>query len=139
MKALQLSMAIMDGYKSITAFFATNSLTVAGIPNPGAIASFAVTLSSVIANVAKIASTQYGVKNGSPAGGGAGASVGGGGATPNTGGTPSFSLFGQGNNMNTTSAPTDKETSLTVKAVVVESDVTSTQNKVKKMQENATL
>jgi hypothetical protein len=41
--------------------------------------------------------------------------------------------------MNTTSAPTDKETSLTVKAVVVESDVTSTQNKVKKMQENATL
>ena len=139
MKALQLSMAIMDGYKSITAFFATNSLTVAGIPNPGAIASFAVTLSSVIANVAKIASTQYGAKNGSPAGGGAGASVGGGGATPNTGGTPSFSLFGQGNNMNTTSAPKDQETSLTVKAVVVESDVTSTQNKVKKMQENATL
>jgi len=139
MKALQLSMAIMDGYKSITAFFATNSLTVAGIPNPGAIASFAVTLSSVIANVAKIASTQYGAKNGSPAGGGAGATAGGGGATPNTGGTPSFSLFGQGNNMNTTSAPTDKETSLTVKAVVVESDVTSTQNKVKKMQENATL
>jgi hypothetical protein len=139
MKALQLSMAIMDGYKSITAFFATNSLTVAGIPNPGAIASFAVTLSSVIANVAKIASTQYGAKNGSPAGGGAGASVGGGGATPNTGSTPSFALFGQGNNMNTTSAPTDKETSLTVKAVVVESDVTSTQNKVKKMQENATL
>jgi hypothetical protein len=139
MKALQLSMAIMDGYKSITAFFATNSLTVAGIPNPGAIASFAVTLSSVIANVAKIASTQYGAKNGSPAGGGAGASVGGGGATPNTGSTPSFALFGQGNNMNTTSAPTDKETNLTVKAVVVESDVTSTQNKVKKMQENATL
>ena len=139
MKALQLSMAIMDGYKSITAFFATNSLTVAGIPNPGAIASFAVTLSSVIANVAKIASTQYGAKNGSPAGGGAGASVGGGGATPNTGSTPSFALFGQGNNMNTTSAPTDKETNLTVKAVVVESDVTSTQNMVKKMQENATL
>jgi hypothetical protein len=66
----------------------------------------------------------------------------GGGATPNTGGTPSFSLFGQGNNMNTTSSPQDaenKSNQLTVKAVVVESDVTSTQNKVKKMQENATL
>jgi hypothetical protein len=63
------------------------------------------------------------------------------GGTPDaaTGGTPSFALFGQGNNMNTTSAPKDQETSLTVKAVVVESDVTSTQNKVKKMQENATL
>jgi hypothetical protein len=41
--------------------------------------------------------------------------------------------------MNTTSQPKDKETNLTVKAVVVESDITSTQNKVKKMQENATL
>ena len=139
-KALQLSMAILDGYKSITAFFASNSLTVAGIPNPGAIASFALTLSSVVANVAKIASTQYGAKNGNPAGGAGGSTAPmGGGATPNTGGTPSFSLFGQGNNMNTTSAPKDQETSLTVKAVVVESDVTSTQNKVKKMQENATL
>jgi hypothetical protein len=139
-KAMQLSMAILDGYKAITAFFATNSLTVAGIPNPGAIASFALTLSSVVANVAKIASTQYGAKNGNPAGGGGGAGMGGGGgATPSTGGTPSFSLFGQGNDMNTTSAPKDQETSLTVKAVVVESDVTSTQNKVKKMQENATL
>jgi hypothetical protein len=143
-KALQLSMAILDGYKSITAFFASNSLTVAGIPNPGAIASFALTLSSVVANVAKIASTQYGAKNGNPAGGGAGGSSApmGGGATPNTGGTPSFSLFGQGNNMNTTGAAQDVENNnnqLTVKAVVVESDVTSTQNKVKKMQENATL
>jgi hypothetical protein len=142
-KALQLSMAILDGYKSITAFFASNSLTVAGIPNPGAIASFALTLSSVVANVAKIASTQYGAKNGSPAGGGGGSTTPmGGGATPNTGGTPSFSLFGQGNNMNTTGAAQDVENNnnqLTVKAVVVESDVTSTQNKVKKMQENATL
>jgi ABC-type multidrug transport system fused ATPase/permease subunit len=142
-KALQLSMAIMDGYKSITAFFASNSLTVAGIPNPGAIASFALTLSSVVANVAKIASTQYGAKNGNPAGGGGGAGMGGGGGTANAGGgAPSFSLFGQGNNMNTTGGPKDaenKSNQLTVKAVVVESDVTSTQNKVKKMQENATL
>lgn len=142
-KAMQLSMAILDGYKAITAFFATNSLTVAGIPNPGAIASFALTLSTVVANVAKIATTQYGAKNGSPAGGGGGAGMGGGGAAQNAGGgTPSFSLFGQGNNMNTTSGPKDaenKSNQLTVKAVVVESDVTSTQNKVKKMQENATL
>ena len=141
-KALQLSMAIMDGYKSITAFFANNSLTVAGIPNPGAIASFALTLSAVVANVAKIASTQYGAKNGNPAGGGGGAAMGGGGGAATGGGSPSFSLFGQGNNQNTTGGPQDaenKSNQLTVKAVVVESDVTSTQNKVKKMQENATL
>ena len=137
-KALQLSMAIMDGFKAVTTFFSTNSLTVAGIPNPGAIASLALTLTSVVGNIAKIASTQYGSKSSGGTGGGM-AAPSGGGATPSTSGTPSFALFGQGNNMNTTSAPTDKETSLTVKAVVVESDVTSTQNKVKKMQENATL
>jgi hypothetical protein len=141
-KAMQLSMAILDGYKAITAFFATNSLTVAGIPNPGAIASFALTLSSVVANVAKIASTQYGAKNGTPADGGGGAAMAGGGGTATGGGTPSFSLFGQGNNQNTTSGPQDvenKSNQLTVKAIVVESDVTSTQNKIQKMQENATL
>jgi len=140
-KALQLSMAIMDGFKAVTTFFSTNSLTVAGIPNPGAIASLALTLTSVVGNIAKIASTQYGSKSSGGAGGGMTAPSGGGTANAG-GGTPSFSLFGQGNNMNTTSGPKDVENNsnqLTVKAVVVESDVTSTQNKVKKMQENATL
>jgi hypothetical protein len=140
-KALQLSMAIMDGFKAVTTFFSTNSLTVAGVPNPGAIASLALTLTSVVGNIAKIASTQYGSKSSGGAGGGMTAPSGGGTANAG-GGTPSFSLFGQGNNMNTTSGPKDVENNsnqLTVKAVVVESDVTSTQNKVKKMQENATL
>jgi hypothetical protein len=138
MKALQLSMAIMDGYKAITTSLALSPVAAGVAPNPAGIASLAFAITTSLANIAKIASTQYGSKS---TGGGAGGSTSpmGGGATPNTGGTPSFSLFGQGNNMNTTSAPTDKETSLTVKAVVVESDVTSTQNKVKKMQENATL
>jgi len=113
-------------------------VAIGPVPNPVGIASLAFAVTTSLANIAKIASTQYGSKS---AGGGAGGSSApmGGGATPSTGGTPSFSLFGQGNDMNTTSAPKDQETSLTVKAVVVESDVTSTQNKVKKMQENATL
>ena len=137
-KALQLSMAIMDGFKAVTTSLSMSPVAIGPVPNPAGIASLAFAVTTSLANIAKIASTQYGSKS---AGGGAGGSSApmGGGATPNTGGTPSFSLFGQGNNMNTTSAPTDQETSLTVKAVVVESDVTSTQNKVKKMQENATL
>ena len=138
MKALQLSMAIMDGYKAITTSLALSPVAAGVAPNPAGIASLAFAITTSLANIAKIASTQYGSKSTGGAGGGSSSPMGGG-ATPNTGGTPSFSLFGQGNNMNTTSAPTDKETSLTVKAVVVESDVTSTQNKVKKMQENATL
>lgn len=137
-KALQLSMAIMDGFKAVTTSLSMSPVAIGPVPNPAGIASLAFAVTTSLANIAKIASTQYGSKS---TGGGAGGSNApmGGGATPNTGGTPSFSLFGQGNNMNTTSAPKDQETSLTVKAVVVESDVTSTQNKVKKMQENATL
>jgi hypothetical protein len=139
-KTMQLSMAIMDGIKAAQASLAVSPLTVLGVPNPGAIAALAFTISTSLANVAKIASTQYGSKGGAAAGGAPPA--GGGGAETAGGGAPSFSLFGQGNNQNTTGAAQDaenKSNQLTVKAIVVESDVTSTQNKVKKMQENATL
>jgi len=140
-KAMQLSLAIMDGFKAVNASLAQSPIAIGPVPNPAGIASLAFAITTSLANVAKIASTQYGSKGGAPAGGGGGASDGGGGAAAG-GGAPSFSLFGQGNNQNTTSAAQDvenKSNQLTVKAIVVESDVTSTQNKVKKMQENATL
>jgi hypothetical protein len=141
-KALQLSLAIMDGFKAVTTSLASSPIAIGPVPNPAGIASLAFAITTSLANIAKIASTQYGSKSsGGGAGGGGGAAMGGGAANAG-GGAPSFSLFGQGNNMNTTSGPKDaenKSNQLTVKAVVVESDVTSTQNKVKKMQENATL
>jgi hypothetical protein len=141
-KALQLSMAIMDGFKAVTTSLASSPIAIGPVPNPAGIASLAFAITTSLANIAKIASTQYGSKSsGGGAGGGGGAAMGG--APQNAGGgAPSFSLFGQGNNQNTTGGPQDaenKSNQLTVKAVVVESDVTSTQNKVKKMQENATL
>lgn len=137
-KALQLSMAIMDGFKAVTTSLASSPIAIGPVPNPAGIASLAFAITTSLANVAKIASTQYGSKS---AGGAAGGAPPAGGGTPDAagGGSPSFALFGQGNNMNTTSAPKDQENTMTVKAIVVESDVTSTQNKVKKMQENATL
>jgi hypothetical protein len=140
-KAMQLSLAIMDGFKAANASLAQSPIAIGPVPNPAGIASLAFAITTSLANVAKIASTQYGGKGGAPAGGGGGAAVGGGGEVAG-GGAPSFSLFGQGNNQNTTSAAQDVQSNtnqLTVKAIVVESDVTSTQNKVKKMQENATL
>jgi len=136
-KAMQLSLAIIDGFKAAQA-------SIAQFPpvTPIGIAALIATISASVANVAKIASTQYGSKS-SGGGGGGGTDVSTmAGNTNAGGGAPSFSLFGQGNNLNTTSSPKDaenKSNQLTVKAVVVESDVTSTQNKVKKMQENATL
>jgi hypothetical protein len=136
-KTMQLSMAILDGYKAAAASIAANPPVT-----PIGIAALIATISASVGAIAKIASTQYGAKSGGAAGGGGGAAVGGGGAQTAGGGAPSFSLFGQGNNQNTTGAAQDaenKSNQLTVKAIVVESDVTSTQNKVKKMQENATL
>jgi hypothetical protein len=138
-KAMQLSLAIIDGFKAAQA-------SIAQFPpvTPIGIAALVATISASVANVAKIASTQYGSKSSGGGGGGGGStdvSTMAGNANAG-GGAPSFSLFGQGNNMNTTGGPQDVENNnnqLTVKAVVVESDVTSTQNKVKKMQENATL
>jgi hypothetical protein len=136
-KAMQLSLAIIDGFKAAQA-------SIAQMPpvTPIGIAALVATISASVANVAKIASTQYGSKStGGGGGGGTDVTSMAGNATAG-GGAPSFSLFGQGNNQNTTGSAQDVENNsnqLTVKAIVVESDVTSTQNKVKKMQENATL
>ena len=139
-KTMQLSMAILDGFKAASASIAMNPPVT-----PIGIAALIATVAASVATITKIATTQYGSKSsgGGGAGGGGGTTPPMSGGTPNAGGgAPSFSLFGQGNNLNTTGGPKDaenKSNQLTVKAVVVESDVTSTQNKVKKMQENATL
>ncbi len=84
--------------------------------------------------------------------GGGGASVqtpsagGGGGASANVGNTavPSFvpgNLFGQGNAANNVTAPTGMESgqNITVTAVVSETEITATQNKVNKIMKNSVL
>ena len=70
----------------------------------------------------------------------AGGGIGGGGATSAAASSPSFELFGEANDFNNVSGSESAETQqMTVKAVVVESDITSTQNKIAKMQKNAEL
>ena len=131
-KALQLSGAIVDAGKAITA-----SLAAAPIATPIGIASLIATAATSAATIAKIASTQF-------------TSTGGGGgnetptlpsasSTSTTSATPSFSLFGQGNDLNNVGAPQDSQTQITVKAVVSETEITNSQNKVAKINQNATL
>ena len=131
-KALQLSGAIVDAGKAITA-----SLAAAPISTPIGIASLIATAATSAATIAKIASTQF-------------TSTGGGGgnetptlpsasSTSTTSATPSFSLFGQGNDLNNVGAPQDSQTQITVKAVVSETEITNSQNKVAKINQNATL
>lgn len=58
-KALQLSMAVMDGYKAITASLAQSPVAIGPIPNPAGIASLAFAATTSALNVAKILATQY--------------------------------------------------------------------------------
>ena len=74
-----------------------------------------------------------------PSGGG-----GGGGVTPNASSVPSFvpgNLFGQGNAANNTGSASGVETgsTITVNAVVSETEMTGVQNKVNKILKNAVL
>jgi hypothetical protein len=136
-KSANIAMAVIDTLKG--AVSAYTSQIVAGDPTSvirGAIAAAMVTAAG-IANVKKIASTQFKGASASNASGGAGASGGGGGVQP---ATPQTNLFGQNNNMNTVTSAQSVETGQQViKAVVVESDITNSQSRVKRMEENATL
>ena len=58
-KALNLGMAIIDGYKAITASLSQSPIAIGPIPNPAGIASLAFATATSIANVAKIASAKY--------------------------------------------------------------------------------
>lgn len=130
-KALQLSGAIVDAGKAITA-----SLAAAPIATPIGIASLIATAATSAATIAKIASTQFTSTGG---GGGNTPTIPSASSTSTTSAAPSFSLFGQGNDLNNVGAPQDSQTQITVKAVVSETEITNSQNKVAKINQNATL
>jgi len=130
-KALQLSGAIVDAGKAITA-----SLATAPIATPIGIASLIATAATSAATIAKIASTQFTSTGG---GGGNTPTIPSASSTSTTAATPSFNLFGQGNDLNNVGAPQDSQTQITVKAVVSETEITNSQNKVAKINQNATL
>jgi hypothetical protein len=135
-KAANIAMAVIDTLKGAVTAFTSQIL-----PNDptsvvrGAIAAAMVTAAG-IANIKKISATQFKGATASNASGGAGASGGGGGVQP---ATPQTNLFGQSNNMNTVTSAQSVESQQVIKAVVVESDITNSQSRVKRMEENATL
>jgi len=140
-KAMNLGMATIDGYKAITSFLSTNPLTVLGLPNPGAIAGLVATSAMAAGNILKIASARYGGKGTPTTTASPTAAGGGGGDTSTQAATPSVTLNGANNNANTFGANGQQNQGgqMIVKAVVVESDITSVQNKMNKIQQSATL
>lgn len=137
-KALQLTGAIIDGAKAITSSLAQAPVAIGPIPNPAGIASLALAITSSVASIAKIAATKY---EGGASGGGGGSisapspSI----PSPPTVSTPTNNISGtqfdaQGN----TITPQAQQPTITVKAQVVESDMTDTQNTVTKYKAQST-
>lgn len=138
-KALQLAGAVVDAGKAITASLAAAPLAVGLVPNPVGIANLVATAAVSAANIAKIASTQF---NSGGGGGGQAPSIPQASSTSTTAATPNVSLFGGqagGNGLNDVSAPKEPQTQITVKAVVSETEITNTQQKIDKINQNATL
>lgn len=137
-KALALSSAVIDGFKAITASLAAAPLVIGVLPNPVGIANLVVTAAATAANIAKIASSKYESSGGgsaatTPTASSAASSSMGGDIGSSSPTTPSFNLFGRGNNMNNTgpgqnnnqqSGPT------LIKAYVSETDLINTQDRL---------
>ena len=134
-KSMQLAGAVVDAGKAVTASLAAAPLAIGVVPNPVGIANLVATAAMSAANIAKIASTQFTSTSAPPP-----PDTGGGGNTSVSSSVPSFTpgnLFGQGNNQNNTES-TDSN-NITVTAIVSETEITSTQNKVSKIQKSSEL
>ena len=141
-KAVSIAQAVMDTYKGANAIFASAAANPASILFPAQpFIQAGLAIAAGIANVKKIASTQFG-GGATPSGGG---STGGssGGATSTEAATPNVSMFGQNNNANNLSSTPSQEANgggeMVVKAVVVESDITNAQNQANKFKQMAEL
>ena len=137
-KALQLTGAIIDGAKAITSSLAQAPVAIGPIPNPAGIASLALAITSSVASIAKIAATKY---EGGASGGGGGSISAPSPSIPSapTVSTPTNNISGtqfdaQGN----TITPQAQQPTITVRAQVVESDMTDTQNTVTKYKAQST-
>jgi len=140
-KAMNLGMATIDGYKSITAYLSTNPLSVLGIPNPAAIAGLVATSAMAAGNIMKIASSRFGGAGTPSTTAASSVGVGGNDSTSTQAATPNVNLFGANNNANTFGENQQQQQGgqMIVKAVVVESDITSMQTKMNKIQQSAVL
>jgi hypothetical protein len=126
-KAANIASATIDTYKSATSAFAS-----AGNPILGAVMA-AIAVAAGLINIKKISSTTFE--------GGAGASGGGSSAPASIPSmNPQTPMFSSGNDKaNNLSSTNNGMEQPVIKAVVVESDITASQNKMNKIKESATL
>ena len=124
-KKMQLAGAIVDGAKAVLSSLAMSPVAIGVVPNPVGIASLAFTVAASLANVVKIASTQF---EGGGGGGGGGMNtpdINASAATATSNSQPSTLLNPDG-----TVANQNTPTPAPIQVYVVESDITSTQTQV---------
>jgi len=133
-KAMQLAMAAINGAQAILAILSVPDFTL-GVSSGLRIAA---SVAATAASISAIASTTF------TGGGSAPSAVDPtGGSTPSTGGmaTPAVSLFGSANQLNNVGGEgaQQQNNNITVTAIVSETEMTNTQNRVNKIQRNAEL
>ena len=136
-KSMQLAGAVVDAGKAVTASLAAAPLAIGVVPNPVGIANLIATAAMSAANIAKIASTQF-TSTSAPAS----PSTPSGGNMPDQSSVSAFTpgnLFGQNNNQNNVGGSQDTSQNITVTAVVSETEMTSTQANILKIQKSAQL
>ena len=132
-KALAIAQVIVSTQREIAGYAANPTWTL--LPDGGATIKAANIAAAKIragVSIATIAASSIAKFMGG--GGGAVSGGGGGAAQPQAASVPqstSTNLFGQGNNMNNLSASQPNQQNITVTAVVSETEITSTQNKIK--------
>ena len=136
-KALQIGLAIIDGFKAVTSSLALSPVAIGPIPNPAGIASLAFAIATSAANIVKIAATKF-EKSPAPTTPSAGTPGGGGGGGGDTGVTlppvlQPNQFFGLGQTM-----PQGEEKP-PQKVYVLESDITNTQETVRVIESRAVL
>ena len=134
-KKMQLAMAVINGAQAIVSIIAQMPKFDGGFATAAAIAGSVIATAT---SLATIASTSFEGGGTAPSEPDTNSLTGGG-----TGGmaTPSVSLFGSNNNLNNVGAPQDGQQgqNITVTAIVSETEMTNTQNRVNKIQRNAEL
>jgi len=136
-KAFNLGMAVIDGAKAITSILAQYPKFDGGFAMAAALASAGI---ASAVNIGKIASAQF--QGGGSAPVAPDIPTGGFEAQTSTGGmaTPSVSLFGAANQLNNVGGEGAQQgQTITVNAIVSETEMTNVQNKVSKIQKNAEL
>lgn len=135
-KALSLSSAIISGIQAVQNSITVSPLTIGGIPNPFAIAALIATGVTSAANVAKIAASKF--KESGTGGGEAGTipTI----TAPSTGDAPAINAPSQSiTSLNPDGTVKNQSNNGSVRAFVVETDISTSQRRVNSIEASAAL